>query len=311
MTAIADKLQKTLDKAVDGRKVFGTTFRLKYKDFEWSGASGNLAVDSPYFTASTTKLFTTALIMRLRQQKKLELDDKLTRYFSPAILNGLHVYKGRDYSGEISIRNLLAHTSGIPDYFQGRNDKGDSLEKELLRDDRLREKWEGTRQSVIEELKQQGGATRPEMRMSNSETKGSVEANDRPETRAPEPAIPGAWFTGGPGVLHAVQPDGAFWQVDIRSGAATKVGQLSIPAGPLTYEHASKSLVMVSGAGLAWLEPASGAVLAVAAETVPEYRTLMPTFAPRLIPETTRSTGSRTSSRMPSFTQSAGVPSTA
>ena len=84
-----------------------------------------------------------------------------------------------------------------------------------------------------------------------------------------EPAIPGAWFTGGPGVLHAVQPDGAFWQVDIRSGAATKVGQLSIPAGPLTYEHASKSLVMVSGAGLAWLEPASGAVLAVAAETVP------------------------------------------
>lgn len=132
MTAIADKLQKTLDKAVDGRKVFGTTFRLKYKDFEWSGASGNLAVDSPYFTASTTKLFTTALIMRLRQQKKLELDDKLTRYFSPAILNGLHVYKGRDYSGEISIRNLLAHTSGIPDYFQGRNDKGDSLEKELF-----------------------------------------------------------------------------------------------------------------------------------------------------------------------------------
>ena len=68
----------------------------------------------------------------------------------------------------------------------------DSLEKELLRDDRLREKWEGTRQSVIEELKQQGGATRPEMRMPNSETKGSVEANDRPETRAPEPAIPGA-----------------------------------------------------------------------------------------------------------------------
>jgi hypothetical protein len=70
-------------------------------------------------------------------------------------------------------------------------------------------------------------------------------------------------------VLHAVQPDGAFWQVDIRSGAATKVGQLSIPAGPLTYEHGSKSLVMVSGDGLAWLEPASGAVLAVAAETVP------------------------------------------
>ncbi len=132
MTEIADKLQRTLDQAVDGKKVYGVTFRLKHKDFQWSGASGNLAVDTPYFTASTTKLFTTALVMRLRQQNKLGLDDRLTQYFSPAILDGLHVYKGRDYSGEITIRNLLAHTSGIPDYFQGRDKNGASLDKELF-----------------------------------------------------------------------------------------------------------------------------------------------------------------------------------
>ena len=132
MTAIADRLQRALDQAVDGRKVFGTAFRLKHKDFQWSGASGNLAVDSPYFIASTTKLFTTALVMHLRQQKKLDLDDRLTQYFSPAILNGLHVFKGRDYSKEITIRNLLAHTSGIPDYFQGRDNNGKSLDRELF-----------------------------------------------------------------------------------------------------------------------------------------------------------------------------------
>ena len=42
-----------------------------------------------------------------------------------------------------------------------------------------------------------------------------VDTAPRPGGAAPvsisriEPAIPGAWFTGGPGVLHAVQPDGA------------------------------------------------------------------------------------------------------
>ncbi len=132
MTASADKLQRTLDQAVDGKKVFGATFRLKHKDFQWRGASGNLKADSPYFTASTTKLFTTALVMRLRQQNKLDLEDRLTQYFSPAILNGLHVHKGRDYSQEITIRNLLAHTSGIPDYFQGRVKRGASLHGELI-----------------------------------------------------------------------------------------------------------------------------------------------------------------------------------
>ena len=133
MTKITDKLQQILDQAIDGRKVFGTTFSLKHKDFQFSGASGDLTIDSPHFIASTTKLFTSALIMRLRQQNKLSLDDRLTKHFNPSILKDLHVYKGRDYSGEITIRNLLDHSSGIPDYFMGKDGKGESLDKELFK----------------------------------------------------------------------------------------------------------------------------------------------------------------------------------
>jgi D-alanyl-D-alanine carboxypeptidase len=132
MADIRQKLQNTLDKAIDNKKVFGTSFSIRYKDIEWSGASGNLTVESPYFTASVTKLFVAALIMRLRQQNKLSLDDKIAKYFSPDVMNGLHVYQGRDYSGEITLRNLLAHTSGIPCYFQGKDKTGHSLEQGLL-----------------------------------------------------------------------------------------------------------------------------------------------------------------------------------
>ncbi len=131
MPDIQQKLQSALDKAIDNKKVFGTSFRLRYNDLDWKGASGNLGVESQYFIASTTKLFITALIMNLRQQNKINLDGKISKYFSADIMNGLQVFKGHDFSGEISVRNLLAHTSGIPDYFQGKNKSGNSLEKEL------------------------------------------------------------------------------------------------------------------------------------------------------------------------------------
>ena len=48
----------------------------------------------------------------------------------------------------------------------------------------------------------------------------------------------------------------------------------------------------------------------IAAATVPEYKTLIPAFEPELIPETIRSGGRDMSSQIPSFTLSAGLPST-
>ncbi len=125
-------LQAVLDKAVDGKKVFGTSFAVKKCDYTWQGASGNLTADRPYFIASTTKLFTTAIILRLREEGKLSLEDKISKYINASIVSGLHVYKGKDYSEEITIRHLLSHTSGLPDYFQDKSAIGLSLEDELM-----------------------------------------------------------------------------------------------------------------------------------------------------------------------------------
>src|SRR5690606_13281694 len=82
--------------------------------------------------ASTTKLFVTAVIMWYRAKGLLSLEDTLTKYLEADIVRGLCVYKGKDYSDEITIAQLLAHTSGIPDYFQKKDDKGDSVEKMLM-----------------------------------------------------------------------------------------------------------------------------------------------------------------------------------
>ncbi|WP_297691263.1 serine hydrolase [uncultured Eudoraea sp.] len=127
-----ESLQKVLDKRVDGRKVFGTSFAVKKDGFVWYGNSGNFSPNQSYFIASTTKLFTTAIILKLKADDKLNLDDKISKYIDDSILTGLHVYKGKEYSERITIKHLLAHTSGLPDYFQGKGANGKSLEDELV-----------------------------------------------------------------------------------------------------------------------------------------------------------------------------------
>lgn len=133
MTTEKDKsLQAVLDKTVDGKKVFGTSFALKKDTLIWQGASGNLPIDQPYFIASTTKLFTTAIILKLRAEGKLSLKDKISKYIDKSILSALHIYKGKDYSKELTIKHLLSHTSGLPDYFQAKGTSGKSLENEII-----------------------------------------------------------------------------------------------------------------------------------------------------------------------------------
>jgi CubicO group peptidase (beta-lactamase class C family) len=43
----------------------------------------------------------------------------------------LHVYKGKDFSNELTVKHLLAHTSGLADYFQDKGANGKSLKDEL------------------------------------------------------------------------------------------------------------------------------------------------------------------------------------
>ncbi len=125
-------LQTVIDKTIDNKKVFGTSFAVKQDTFTWQGSSGNMSADQAYFIASTTKLFTTSIILKLRADGKLHLDDNISKYVDQSILSGLHKYKGKEYAQDITIKHLLSHTSGLADYFQDKGSTGKSLEDELL-----------------------------------------------------------------------------------------------------------------------------------------------------------------------------------
>lgn len=77
----------------------------------------DLSKNSPFYTASITKMLTATSIGILKDQNKVNLEDEIDQYLPKTLTNRLHVFNGKDYSGEITIAHLLQHTSGLPDYF--------------------------------------------------------------------------------------------------------------------------------------------------------------------------------------------------
>ncbi|MBO0129357.1 serine hydrolase domain-containing protein [Agrobacterium burrii] len=90
----------------------------------------------PYFIASITKLFTAALIVQLCEEHKLTLDARASDLLGCETMAGLNIYDGRDFGSQVAIGELLAHTSGIPDYFEDKRPDGGTVLADLLKADR-------------------------------------------------------------------------------------------------------------------------------------------------------------------------------
>jgi D-alanyl-D-alanine carboxypeptidase len=100
----------------------------------WIGTAGPagdgprpLTADTPYFQASVTKLFIAAAVLRLAEQGRAALDAPMAEYLAPELVAGLHVWNGVDRTGDITVRHLLGHASGLPEYLLIRPPGGRSL----------------------------------------------------------------------------------------------------------------------------------------------------------------------------------------
>ena len=94
----------------------GAVALLRTPSGTWHGAAGfsNLSTkttmrpDDRFWIGSVTKTFLATVVLQLAGEGRLRLDDKVARWF-PGIVPS---------AGEISVRQLLNHTSGIYDYFR-------------------------------------------------------------------------------------------------------------------------------------------------------------------------------------------------
>jgi len=83
------------------------------------GTTGEIQANPKQAThlASSGKLCTATVVAMLCDKGLLSFDDKIARHLDADLMRGLHVYKGRDYSDTITIKQLLKQTSGLNDVF--------------------------------------------------------------------------------------------------------------------------------------------------------------------------------------------------
>lgn len=89
----------------------------------WKGAAGVAVAavgtpalpDDQFNIDSVAKMMTATIALRLVEAGALRLDDRIAAYLPDSLTAGLHVMDGHDYGGEITVSQLLNHTSGITD----------------------------------------------------------------------------------------------------------------------------------------------------------------------------------------------------
>ncbi|MFL5860938.1 MAG: serine hydrolase domain-containing protein [Solirubrobacteraceae bacterium] len=89
----------------------------------WSGSAGRLArgesralrSDDPFRVASVTKSVTAAVVATLAEEGRLALDEPLTAQLAPELLDRWRDLEELPHS---TPRQLLTHTSGVPNYFR-------------------------------------------------------------------------------------------------------------------------------------------------------------------------------------------------
>ncbi|RMF01248.1 MAG: class A beta-lactamase-related serine hydrolase [Bacteroidetes bacterium] len=119
-----EQVRQAFRQMIDQEEVHNGVLQMQSADstLNWTFVGGAfqdgapLSERNPFHAASVGKTVTAAVVMKLVEAGKLELDDSIAEHLPPAMVSGLHLYAEEDYSQKITIAQLLQHTSGLPDY---------------------------------------------------------------------------------------------------------------------------------------------------------------------------------------------------
>jgi D-alanyl-D-alanine carboxypeptidase len=126
------RIRRLIEKSVADRRTGEVLWRVVGPD-GLDVVHGDL--DRPFFVASVSKLFTVACLAQLRDEGRLDWDAPIADYLPDLDLSGLAVENGRDVSGEVTVREVMSHTAGLADYFEGPRPDGPTvLDQAMLND---------------------------------------------------------------------------------------------------------------------------------------------------------------------------------
>ena len=134
MAELTDRaLDQVLENLRSGKDVRHVVLAVESGDgsFRWRGALGDadpdgtpMQEDTPFFLASVSKLYIATVILKLHERGVVGLDESMTAHLPAPLTRGLHRLGGVDYTERITIRHLLSHTSGLPDWLEDSPEHG-------------------------------------------------------------------------------------------------------------------------------------------------------------------------------------------
>lgn len=121
-STLKSALQAELDRFIDANEIPGATLAVCLPDGQTHSVASGVAlvepktpmpIDGQMMVGSTGKTFVSAVALQLVSEKKLNLDDKVGKYFDGED----HSWYDRMPNAEtMTIRSLMNHTSGLPRY---------------------------------------------------------------------------------------------------------------------------------------------------------------------------------------------------
>lgn len=129
-----DRLDRVAARGASDSRISSMSFRIEQPSTGFVWEYGDTR--RPFFIASITKLHTAAITMQLRDEGALSLDTRAAELLGEDTMRGLNVHAGRDHGRAITVGELLAHTSGLPDYFEQKHPDGTTVQAHMMRADR-------------------------------------------------------------------------------------------------------------------------------------------------------------------------------
>jgi D-alanyl-D-alanine carboxypeptidase len=127
---LSEKLQTLVDSMIDVESedpIYNAVLLVECPKIKWKGAAGMADGKSEPMTAnhkikiaSIGKTFTATIVLQLMEEGYLNLNDTIDEFFDNQIakVDSLHIYNGIAYGRQITMQQLLNHTSGIADYME-------------------------------------------------------------------------------------------------------------------------------------------------------------------------------------------------
>jgi len=122
MSTREQRIHRLIEKSEADSRTGDVLWRVVTPDGSLDVSHGDL--DRPFFIASVSKLFTVVCLAQLRNEGRLDWDAPIAGYLPHLDLTGLAVEQGRNVSAEITVREVMSHTAGLADYFEGTRPDG-------------------------------------------------------------------------------------------------------------------------------------------------------------------------------------------